>query len=536
MQPELHVMHLKVSIPLFIFSLLIAGCSLVPSELKTAERIMDTLPDSALNILHNLKPEEYKVNSDRALYGLLLSQALDKNDRKITPESLIDFSINYYLSQNDNPHLAACYYYKGHMFKHAQRYDEATVSYLKAIDCLQSTNGYALSGKIYADMGDICSIQNDYKESLSKYRASLKYLNRDNKKNEANYIILCIGRTNRLLKKNKSARGYYQYLLKQQKDSFLLGLIYQEMGINYYSSKQPDSAEVLLRKSLNFPFKGTNYSIRSYYLADLLFDKAQYDSSFQYASMALKYPANFYIQRECYRILVNVEYLRKDIHQMGKYMTLYQSCGDSIRKIESQTKCSVLEKLHTANTEANGSKKNIILILSLLILVLLLSSFVVVTLFKRNKLKKQQINAFKIQLNSKQKFVSQGLCKKIEDTKAMQAEERKNASVDYKEKLDRELYNNALHLSDWTDFSREMNHAFNNIIVTLKADYPTVNQKETIWCCLHLLDIPHADRMLMLDATSDSLYKLKQRLAQKLDLKSTKELDLFLKNITAIKV
>jgi len=40
--------------------------------------------------------------------------------------------------------------------------------------------------------------------------------------------------------------------------------------------------------------------------------------------------------------------------------------------------------------------------------------------------------------------------------------------------------------------------------------------------------------MLLLEATSDSLYKLKQRLAHKLNLNTTKDLDLFLRNLTEI--
>lgn len=100
--------------------------------------------------------------------------------------------------------------------------------------------------------------------------------------------------------------------------------------------------------------------------------------------------------------------------------------------------------------------------------------------------------------------------------------------------LDIELYNNALYLSSWEDFNREMNHAFNNIIVVLNTEYPTITRKEIVRCCLHLLDIPHTDRMLLLELSSDSLYKLKQRMAQKLNLKSTKELDPFLSARTEI--
>ena len=527
-------MHFKLSLLLPFICLFFVGCSYVPDELKSTERIMDTHPDSALCILQHLNPENYKTNKDHALYCLLLYQALEKNNKTFIPDSLIDFSINYYLDKKDNLHLAACYFYKGHKLKHVQRYDDATVLYFKAIDCLQSENDFDLLGKIYVDMGDVCSIQLDNKDALKKYRVSFDCFNKIGKTIESKYLMLYIGRTYRLLKDYKTAQRYYKSALYQMSDSLLCGAIYQEMGISFYKDKKFDLAQYYLRKSLLYPFNSTNYSIRCSTLSDLLFDLEQYDASFQYASLALKYPANFNTQRECYRILVNIEYLRKDIKKMSAYMTKFQACTDSIRIVELQTKSTVLEKLHATTQESKGAKNSMIMIVSILLIVLLLSAFLVVYLYKRNKLKKEQLNVFKIQLSSKQEFVSQALTKKIEETRALQADLRKNASVEEREKLDRELYRNALHLNNWDDFNREMNHAFNNIIFSLKLNYPTINQKEIIWCCFHLLDIPHSDRMLLLEATSDSLYKLKQRLAHKLNLNTTKDLDLFLRNLTEI--
>ena len=527
-------MHFKLSLLLPFICLFFVGCSYVPDELKSTERIMDTHPDSALCILQHLNPENYKSNKDHALYCLLLYQALEKNNKTFIPDSLIDFSINYYLDKKDNLHLAACYFYKGHKLNHVQRYDDATVLYFKAIDCLQSEKDLNLLGKIYADMGDINSNQRDYKEAIKKYKFSFDCFNQIGKTLDSRFMILSIGRTNRFLKEYKIAQRYYKSALLHMSDSLLCGAIYQEMGINYYSAKQFDSAQFYLRKSLPYPFKGTSYAIRCYKLSDLLFDLGQYDASFKYASIALEHSANFSTQRECYRILVNIEYLRKDIKQMGAYITHFQACTDSIRIVELQTKSTVLEKLHATTQESKGVKSNMILIVSMLLIVLLLSSFLVVYLYKRNKLKKEQLNVFKVQLSSKQEYVSQTLTKKIEETRALQVDLRKNATAEEREQLDKELYRNALHLNNRDDFNREMNHAFNNIIVSLKLNYPTITQKELNWCCFHLLDIPHSDRMLLLEATSDSLYKLKQRLAHKLNLNTTKDLDLFLRNLTEI--
>ena len=528
-------MHFKISILFFIFICFSSGCTRVPDQLKIAERMMDTNPDSVLIILNHLKKPDYQTSPDRALIGLLLFNALERSDKKIQPVSVIDYSIEYFKSKNDQLHLARCYFLKGHMFKHANRYDEAAALDMKALDCLEHTKDNTLSGRIYEDMGDIYCLESEYKESIKKYRISHNYFKNAGKQTEANQVILSIGRQYNCLRKYKTALQYYNYLLSQNNDSILTGAIYQELGVYYYTTKQFDQAQYYLKKSLLYPYRSTNYSIRSFVLADVLFEKALYDSSFQYATEALNYPANFYTQRDCYRILVNIQYTRKKFSQMGFYMGHYQDCVDSIRKIQAQTKLSAIENIHNTTREADIIKLNMVLIVSALIIILLLSTLLVFYLYKRNKLKRVQLNAFKLQLNNKQEFVSKGILKKIEDIKALKADERKNASADERIKLDKELYHNALRLDNWDDFSREMNHAFNNLVVTLIADYPAISQKEIIWCCLHLLDIPHADRMILLDASSDSLYKLKQRFAHKLNLKSTKDLDLFLRDLIEIK-
>ena len=528
-------MNLKARKILSFFCLFLAGCSIAPNELKTAEKNMDANPDSAMSILMHLKPEKYKSNSNRALYGLLLFQLSDKREKALPPDSIINYSAIYYQNQNDKPHLAKSLYYKALINKRAQRFDVATLLYLQALDLAKNSNDYLLLGEIYSDMGDICTIQKEYKESLKKYRESIKCFNKGGNQIETRYRIISIGRIYHFLKKYKEAQAFYKQALMPLNDSLLQGLVYQTLGENYYWEKRYDSAQYFLKKSIQFPYKGTNYAIRCFNLADLYFDLNKMDSAYKYATIALKHPTTFYNQRDCYRILTNIEYIRKNLNQLEMYMSHYQDCTDSIHKLELQTKSTVLENLHTTTQDAKVTKTSMMLIVFILLIVLMLSSSLVIYLYKRNKLKRKQLNDFKQQLNIKQEFVSQGLSKKIEEIKTLQAEERKNASVEDREKLNKELYTNVLHLNNWDLFNREMNHAFNNTIVSLVLVYPSITRKEIIWSCLHLLDIPHADRMLLLDATSDSLYKLKQRLAHKLNLKSTKELDLYLKNLTEIK-
>ncbi|HEY5589637.1 MAG TPA: tetratricopeptide repeat protein, partial [Paludibacter sp.] len=418
-------MHFYPRIFIPLFCIWLAGCSILPSEMKIAEQLMETNPDSALHLLQRVHPDKIMIDADRALYGLLYFQALEKNKLTLQPDSVINFSLNYYLKENDNSHLASCYFYKGRMYKNALRYDEATLLFLKALDYLKDRKNYVLLGRIYADMGDICSIQMDYKASREKYQLSIECFNRAGMAIDASYRILDIGRTYHFAKDYKTALQYYRKALAQTKDSIFWGVALQEIGINYYWAKHYDSAQYYLRQSIHFPYKGTSYAIRCYNLADLLYNIEQYDSAYQYASIALKHPISFFTQRECYRILANTEYLKGDFKQMANFMTQFQACSDSVRKIESQTKTTVLENIHQTSETAGKTKQYLIILGWILPVFILLSLFILFRMRKRNKGKEVELEQVEQQLTQNQSLLSQkqtllksNLIQKIEESKA----------------------------------------------------------------------------------------------------------------------
>ncbi|MDP4238808.1 MAG: tetratricopeptide repeat protein [Bacteroidota bacterium] len=513
-----------------IFCIFMYGCSLMPNEIKNAERIMETNPDSALHILQHVRTDKLMLSSaDRALYGLLLFQALDKNSQPLQPDSVINFSVNYYQNVNDKPRMAKSYFYKARVYKRAQRFDNATILYLKVLDLIQGKKDFVLLGEIYSDMGDICSFQLDYKESQKKYQKAKEYFIKANDMIDACYKLIDIGRMYRFLGNHNRARLCYKHALSQTPDSLLQGDAYQEIGINFYTAQQYDSAQYFLRKSLRFPYKGTNYAIRCSTLADLFFDIAQYDSAFHYASMMLRYPTTYFNQRDCYRILANTEYKHGDFKQMAFYMSKYQDCTDSIRKIEIQTKTTVLEDLHQTNGAFSKSRHFLILLGCTIPIILLLSLFIVYRLRKRSKGKEKQLEEVAVQLSEKQNLFIDNLIHQLQETRTSQAAAYKKATILQREQMDKELYNTCLHVNDWDAFKLLMNKTFNNIITILESNYSDLTRKDLTWCCLFLLDIPNQDIAIILDSQPASLYKLKSRLTQKMNLKSTKDLDLLLK-------
>lgn len=523
----------RIFIP-FLF-LWFVGCSVLPSEMKIAEQVMETAPDSALHLLQRIQPNHNLSDADRALYGLLYFQALDKNNLPLKPDSLINFSLDYYQRIDDKLQLAKCYFYKARSYKSSLLYEDATSLYLKALDNIQNKNDYDLLGKIYGDIGDISFLQHDYKESRIKFLLSIECFNKKGESLDVSYKLLDIGRTYYAEKDYKTAQKYFRKALFKTTDSLLCGSAFQEIGVNFFWAKQYDSAQYYLRKSTQYPYIGYNLSVRCYTLSDSYFNTQQYDSAFLYATIAIKQPSNFYTKRECYRILANTAYVKGNFKQMALYMTYFQAYSDSVRKIESQTKTTVLEDIHQT-TEAAGKTKQYLTILGwILPFLITISLIIVIRLRKRNKGNEEQLEVAELQLSEKQTLLKDSLKLKIEETRVRQASTRKKATLAEKELMDKELYYICLHVDEWNKFVNLMNRTFNNLIVKLETSYPDITHKEIIWCCLYLLDVPTPEVLLLLEYKQDSMYKLKQRLVQKLNLKNTKELESLLEQIVETK-
>ncbi len=529
-------MQLKYFLFLFVLSTSLVGCSFMPDELKTVEKIIETEPDSALQILRNIPPDKYKSGESRALYGLLMIRALDKKMLPLKPDSLLDYSIVWYEKNPKSDRLATCYLYKGRTYKYANQYEMAMNYYLKALDETKDLKDFALLGRINFDMGDIYNIQGDYNAARQKYKMSYQLFSNAKYQLLAFYSLFNIGRTYYTAKNYKKAEQYYKKILLQAKDSIQSGDLYQEIGLTYYATKSYDSALYYFRRAIKSPCVGYNQSIRYCSLANLFFDVKQFDSAFYYASNAFKTDIDFRTQRECYRIMTNCEFIKGNTENVTRYMNKYVALGDSLRKVESQLKGSYMETMHDTKNEAAKSKNLIWYLVSLVFLVLAGAYWLTRFIVRRTKKEKEQIQ----ETHSVEKAIihkdvvekySKVLQQKVEKQKNELIIERKKADYAHKVILDRKIYDDLLHLSNTEIFFREMDSVLNNMVTKLKTRYPSVTVKEIYWCCLTLLEIPATDIYILLDYTVDGLKSMRKRLAQKTGLSGVAELKVFLQKI-----
>ena len=104
------------------------------------------------------------------MYGLLFFKALDENDLPLQPDSLLDFSIDYYTRQDDKIRLGSCYLYKGRSYVSTKEYDKATTEFLKSIDICKGSSNQDILGRAYSNLGEISFIQGEYIEARNKYK------------------------------------------------------------------------------------------------------------------------------------------------------------------------------------------------------------------------------------------------------------------------------------------------------------------------------------------------------------------------------
>lgn len=154
---------------LIIIFLFFVACSASQTRvfLDKADEIMETNPDSALNILEKINIGELKDGKEKAKYALLLTQAQVKNHQIITNDSLINIAYQYYSSHGNDFDKMRAFFYTGKIHYNIGDYAKGIIDAMKAYELsLKLKNDY-WRAKTAELLGDIYSITYHHIESQS---------------------------------------------------------------------------------------------------------------------------------------------------------------------------------------------------------------------------------------------------------------------------------------------------------------------------------------------------------------------------------
>ena len=179
-------------------------------QLQLADSLIDKRADSALCILEKLSIEEISNKSAKAMYALLLTEALDKNFKSHRNDSLILIAVDYY-KDNSNNKLKTKAYYLGRVYQDNKEYIKATEAYLTALKTASPNQAPIL--QIYNNLALCYESQEFYLPAIKTYKESYATAEKMQDKYGILHATRGLGNVYAIQDEEEKALSYYQKAL-----------------------------------------------------------------------------------------------------------------------------------------------------------------------------------------------------------------------------------------------------------------------------------------------------------------------------------
>lgn len=190
-----------------LFALCVVGCSRkVDSRLVLADSLVENRPDSAYVILRSVNPDSLSGGENRALYSLLMSQAMYKCNVRAKNDSLINIAVDYYKSTDNRANYARSLLFKGAVLYEMGEKEEA-LRFYKQAESVADTSNYDFIGYVNLRMAEVYTysyIQNQ--EHIPKFR---KALSNYKKSGNTKYQLSCLSGLSSSFRVHNMDSAYY---------------------------------------------------------------------------------------------------------------------------------------------------------------------------------------------------------------------------------------------------------------------------------------------------------------------------------------
>ena len=243
-----------------LFSLFIVGCSHQEqphnSVITQAEQIVVEHPDSVVIMLEPYWADTTLSKPDRALFGLLYTEALHRSGLVTEASSLIQFSRDYYESHNDKPRLARALLHHAIVLYHQQQTLEAVLTMKRAEQIASKVNDPVFNNYLYSVLGDINDNVGNYTQTLKYYKQALATARQCHKDDWIVRALNNIAQTFDMLGETDSLH-YYNELAKPNVASYLM-----------QQNKRKDAKQLLLKAIQESPTDRASKLLADVYLAE----------------------------------------------------------------------------------------------------------------------------------------------------------------------------------------------------------------------------------------------------------------------------
>ena len=524
---------LLVSVGSILMSVSLSSCSSSVKSplLLSADSLMEIYPDSALSILESISSPQKLPRADRALYALLLTQARHKNYIALGDDSLIKTAVEYYGDKKKSVRAAKAHYYWGATYGEKGYTSFAVDEYLTAIRLMPVRDEFL--AMIYDNLADCYEKDELDNVAMEAYRAAYQILKG---KSGQIYPMRGIARMFLLQNRKDSALFYYQQALDcalADKDSSLIGALYHDFAMVYNEKKDYILANQYVSKAIMIQGEGAVNACLS--KAQIMLNLNQLDSASYFYNKNMS-QLDIYGKAVCYDGMYQIAKKKGEWTVATENMDIYKVLYDSIQIMTDNEELNRLMDKHQLEEHKRLLSEHAKTLVFTLVAVFFFLMIICVFCFMWNDRKRKK---YYIALQHE-------LTQKRVDTMLLKDEEVSESNKEHIDKKRSELTEQQIQLcvsvlkttdcydqletlekatpkqllamrSLRKDIRSTISNAFVDVMVNLKERYPTLTGDDVFYCVLSLLYCSKTVMMELMDATSDALKTLKNRIKNKVD-------------------
>jgi DNA-binding CsgD family transcriptional regulator len=479
---------------------------------------------------------------NKALYALLLCQALDKNDIKVESDSLIRIATNYF-KENDPVHAGYAWLYMARCAHNRGDGEQEANALFKAQDFAEKTDNNKLLGLVYGDKSNLYGAQGETDSLITYGKLSYRTFKKIDDTYNCIVNLLIIGQQYLNSNQLDSALLYTvlaENMSKSLNDKIINSTIHRSLGLLY--SKKGNN-EMALHYLNSAPITHISiYDYNTWYIkARILIKTGESDSARYYLNKVRKpgeMARDYYYQWQ--KLYEKEGNFKKALFYANKRTDAIDSLN--ARKLEVSfaglEKKYKYEKLKVENNNLIiRNKQNSVYLFMVLFFTSLL---ILVVLLRRFRVKKHELELQKQFVENEKKIAEKEKENNylLEQQLKMQTVLLKNVDnfrrkaikrPDEHDKLSNseiEATNNIFH----DELITNIDAIYKNISKRLATVYPKLTQRDVLICCLLVANFDTGMIATILDIKIESMNMHRMRLRKKLQLQNIDNLIEFLRN------
>lgn len=460
-------------------------------------------PDTALSMLEAFPTNSLQTQADSAYYGLLMTEARDKNYIIQTNDSLIQSALTYYNGTNDIEKRARAHYYSGCVYRDSQRRTESMTQYLIAKPLAEKAGERRLLSLIYLNIGYLYYSQNLNTQADSSYQLAQQIgIQLKDSVLQAEVLsrrgVICMEKGEEFYPEAEKMMLKALAIVQKQSNIQLKENVFSSLCQLYNWMENGEKAIEFAKQNLGVQKDRTTCYKAFELLGSAYYLILQYDSARYYLQKSL-FTTDYATKAGAYMYLADIAKEQGDLATSLEMERNYSAYLDSMQKSRQPDAIVYAEQGMPSNKQNIISKHTHYRIIGISIIILTLIVAVIILSYKKRKQKPN--NQTEKEMLHKAGLV---LFEQSEVYNKMTLIIRS-----HKEKAESEI----MHQGDWLQLIAETNKCWNNIARELQSKYH-LTEDEIYLCCLYLTNLPISHFCHILSCERDTIYKKADRILE----------------------